>query len=1070
MPCLSCSAELPAGARFCPACGTPRAAGSEATSAAGGADDSGENRQLTVMFCDLVGSSELAQRLEAEDYLECLRRYQGACATTVERFGGYVAQLLGDGALVYFGYPQANENDAERAVLAGLDLLAAVAEVSEKLSESMGVELAVRIGVHTGPVVVGALGSGARRETLALGDTTNIAARVEAQAERNTFVMTQSTMRLVDGLFQTRDLGTPVLKGIAVPVRLYEVTGRAGARSRSAVARHLSPMVDRTTESAALWLAWDEAIGGQARTVSIGGEPGLGKSRLVSQLRRRMTGAHHHWLTLQCTPFTSAGALHPWIDHLKDSFGLEGDVDPAESLSRLRRGLARLGTGSDETAQRFARLLAIPLPAGSPIAAEAVELVRHRALEALVTWVEALAREHPLVLLVEDLHWSDPSTIEWIRILIERTAKSRILCLLTHRPEFLPPWRATSLQEITLPKLGAADAGTLVQSAVVGEPLPSDLIDTIVQRADGVPLFLEELAKMVSESRGTNPGSTFEVPATLRDLLMARLDRLGPAKSLAQVGAVIGRDFSHELLCELAGGDTPDLRGNVERLVRSGLVFRSGTAPEAVYTFKHALVQDTAYESLLRRHRHALHRAAAAVLAERVESSIDVSPALLGHHWRGAGEWLKAAEHFDAAGRRAAGSAAFEEAISHFREGLANAARAPESHERKTRELSLHIMLGNALMSVKGFQSPECIEVWLRAEALAEAVDNPDELSSARNGAAVYHLTNGNLDEAERYAQSVLEVGPQGDARISGIRGHMSLATSLYFRGAGQEAYERAERSIALYQPSDFWTVTYGANLDQGVGAYAMSAMTLGWLGRLDDALSRAEAGLALAIELASPLSVAFARSTVWIVSVDRGDTDRLRVEAEEIEKLSTELSLPLWQGFAKLAEGYLGAREGDPEGIPRMMEGVAIQGEMLGPSGATMGMCLLATAQLGVDDHGAAEDLVDAGLALVESQGIPYYEDQLWILKAEIALARDPTATEAAHELLTRARSAARERGAKLFEVRAAIGLARLLQAAEDHSTAHALLLESTEGFQGEATTDGRAARGLLAELSQAG
>ena len=1031
------------------------------------AEDSGEKRQLTVMFCDLVGSSELAQRLDPETYVEYVHRYHEVCAATMERFGGYVAQWLGDGALVYFGYPRAHENDAERAVLAGLDFVAALAALSRSLLEPAGAELAVRVGIHTGPAVVGALGTGARRETLALGNTTNVAARVQAQAEPNSVLITETTLRLVEGLFITRDQGAPPLKGIANRIRLHAVDRRSGARGRLEVARQLSPMVGREAELARLLRAHDEATAGRLRLVSISGEPGLGKSRIAARLREHVAGAPHHWLTLRCSPL-SADALHPWIDRLRDDFGVATGEPPEATLARLRRGLERLGPAAPETAERFARLLGVPLLAGSRIGTEALELARQRVLEALVTWVEALAREHPTVLLVEDLHWSDPSTVQWIRLLAERIPDSRVLCVLTQRPEFEAPWSATVAERIVLGRLGAEDARLLIRHASEGTPLAPQLVDTIVGRADGVPLFLEELVKMVRASNEADTGAPLEVPGTLRDLLMARLDQLGPAKSVAQVGAVIGRDFSHELLLEIAGGDATALGHSLDAIVGSGLIFRNGTPPAAVYTFKHALVQDTAYESLLRRRRSELHRAAAVALSEHGARGSEASPALLAHHWRGAEEWQRAADQFDAAGRRAAGSAAFEEAITHYRAGLAAASKAPESWERQRRELSLNIMLGNSLMAVKGFHAPECIELWERAERLAEAIDEPDELSGARNGAAVFHLTNGSLDEAERYARAVIDVAPPGDARIGGLRGHMSLATCLFFRGRGEEALAHAERAISLYRPSDFWTVTYGSSLDQGVGSYAMAATISAWLGRLDDALRRTEEGLALAITLKSPLSIMMARSTLCLVCVDRGDTERVRAEIGDIHGVATRHALPMGLGFAKLFEGYLAAREGDPDGITRMMEGVALQGETVGQSGATMGMCLLASAQLGVGNHEGAEALVDAGLALAEAQQIPYYRDQLLVLKAEIALVRDPGATGAARELLRAALSGARARGAKLFEVRAALRLARLLHRSGDDAAARALLEESASGFQGDGCTDGRALRQLLDELAR--
>jgi class 3 adenylate cyclase len=642
-----------------------------------------ERRQLTVLFCDLVDSTTLARQLDPEDYREVVRAYQATCTDVIQRFDGYIAQYLGDGLLVYFGYPQAHEDDAQRAVRACLEILGALAALQARLAADKGIWLAVRLGVHTGLVVVGAMGAGGRQEALALGDTPNIAARLQGLAAPDTVVVSDATWRLVQGYFACDDLGQQTLKGVETPVRVYRVLGTSGAQSRLDIVspRGLTPLVGREAEMAVLRERWAQARDGLGQVVLLSGEAGIGKSRLVQVLQEHIAAEPHTRLEWRCSPYAQQSPLHPVIAHLHRLLCWRPDDTSTEKLHTLEETLAAYGLALSEMVPLFATLLSLPLPERYPPLTLTPQRQRQKTLGALLAWFLAEAARQPVLFVVEDLHWIDPSTLEFLTLLIDQGPTSRLLTLLTCRPEFRSPWGFRAhLTPLTLNRLPRPQIPQMIGRITGGKALPPEVVEQIVAKTDGVPLFVEELTKMVLESgllrEGedrydlTGPLPPLAIPATLHDSLMARLDRLAAVKDVAQLGATIGRTCAYELLQAVSPLDGATLQHGLRQLVDAELVYQRGVPPQATYTFKHALIRDAAYQSLLRSTRQQLHQRLAQGLAERFPETAETQPELLAHHYTEAGLSAPAVVYWQQAGQKAVERSANVEAISHLTKGL----------------------------------------------------------------------------------------------------------------------------------------------------------------------------------------------------------------------------------------------------------------------------------------------------------------------------------------------------------------------------------------------------------------
>jgi class 3 adenylate cyclase len=611
-----------------------------------------ERRQLTVLFCDLVDSTRLASQFDPEELRQVVQAYQATCAKVITRFEGHIAQYLGDGLLVYFGYPRAHEDDAQRAVRAGLGMVEALGQLNTRLEQERGVHLAARLGIHTGLVVVGEVGGGTRQEQLALGETPNLAARLQGIAAPNTLVISAATFPLLGGFFACQPLGTPPLKGQAQPLAVYRVLYESMARSRleAAGSTGWTPLVGREQEIGLLRERWAQVKDGLGQVVLLSGEAGIGKSRLVQVLTEQVATEPQAWLTpCQCSPYYQNTALYPWIELLERvALRFEREEAPAQKLSKLEGFLVQYGLALAETVPLFAALLSLPLPADYTPLMLSSEQQKQRTLQALLTILLRIAAQQPVLFVMEDLHWVDPSTLELLGLLVDQGPTARILTLLTCRPDFHSPWTGRShLTQVTVHRLPRHQAVEVIRQVAHGKALPPEVVEQIVAKTDGVPLFVEELTKMVLESgllqeredryELTGPLSPLAIPATLHDSLMARLDRLTTVKSLAQLGATLGREFSYALLQAVSPWDEGTLQQGLQQLVEAEFLYQRGLPPQATYLFKHALIQEAAYQSLLRSTRQQHHQHIAQVLEAQFPETVETQPELLAQHYTEAG-------------------------------------------------------------------------------------------------------------------------------------------------------------------------------------------------------------------------------------------------------------------------------------------------------------------------------------------------------------------------------------------------------------------------------------------------
>ena len=803
--------------------------------------DAAERRQLTVVFSDLVGSTALSARLDPEELRDEIRAYQNAVSGVVARYDGFVAKFMGDGVLAYFGYPRAHEDDAERAVRAGLEIEAAVTSLETRGTE----RLAVRIGIATGLVVVGDLvGEGSAQEQAVVGETPNLAARLQALAEPGQIVLAGATRRLIGDLFRLRELGRQVLKGFAEPVEAFVVEGIAVTESRFEAARRgIADLVGRAAESALLRDRLREAWSGAGQIVLLSGEAGIGKSRLAAQLAAEVANEPHTRLRYQCSPYHRDSVLHPFVVALGRAAHLAPD-DPAETqLDKLEAILAPVGIA--ETAPLFASLLSIPTGERYPPLALSPAQQRRLTLAALLDQLEALARQKPVLMLFEDVHWADATSLEVLDLTVERVRALPVLVLITFRPEYQAPWTGLShVTGIALDRLAPVEVETLAEH-VAGRSLPPEVAAQIVAKTDGVPLFVEELTKAVLElgllvagSQGwrlDGPLPPFAIPATLQDSLAARLDRLAPVKEVAQIGAAIGREFSYPLLRAVAGRDEPALRAALVQLEEAELLFRSGMPPDARYTFKHALVQDTAYETLLRSRRQILHRQIADALRGEFPAVAAAEPELVAHHLTQAGLDEPAIEWWGRAGDQALRRSAFKEAAAHLGKAIEwadkLAATAPSAASGSSR-LRLQTSLGNALIWTKGYHAPETTAAFARARELASREEDASERFSAYYGLWAGHLNRSEPAPLREMAELSLSEATARPNCPETLIAHRNFGFTCWYFGDFAGAHDHFQKTIELCDQARHGDFANRFGPDPRASAEIGDALTLWVLGR----------------------------------------------------------------------------------------------------------------------------------------------------------------------------------------------------------------------------------------------
>ncbi len=1042
-----------------------------------------ERRQLTVMFCDLVDSTGLARQLDPEDLREVVRAYQAACVKAIARFEGHIAQYLGDGLLVYFGYPVAHEDDAQRAVRAGLGIVEAMGQLNTRLTQERGVQLAVRLGIHTGLVVVGKVGGGTRQEQLALGETPIIAYRLQDMAAPNTLVISPATFQLLGGFFACQPLGMPLLKGQAQPLAVYRVLYESMARSRleAAGSTGLTPLVGREQESGLLLERWAQVKDGLGQVVLLSGEAGIGKSRLVQVLKEQVAAEPQAWLTpCQCSPYHQHTALYPMIDLLERvALRFDREESPQQKLSKLEGFLVQYGLPLAETVPLFAALLSLPLPAAYAPLTMSPEQQKQQTLHAFLTILLRIAAQQPVLFVMEDLHWVDPTTLEFLTLLVDQGPTARILALWTFRPDFSPPWTGRShLTQVTLLRLLRQQATEMTYRVAHGKALPREVVEQIVARTDGVPLFVEELTKMVLESGLlqeredrydlTSPLPPLAIPATLHDSLLARLDRLATVKSLAQLGATLGREFSYELLQAVSSWDERTLQRGLHQLVAAEMLYQQGLPPQATYIFKHALIQETAYQSLLKNTRQQYHQRIAQVLAEHFPDTAETQPELLARHYTEAGLNEQAVVYWQRAGQQARQRSANLEAVQHLATGLALLAMLPEAPTRVQQELDLQLALGPALLATRGYAAPEVEQTYARARVLCQQVGETPQLFQALWGLWYFYLVRAELQTARDLGEQLLNWAQRVQAPGLLLLAHRMLGQTLSFLGEFSTAQGHLEQGMTLYDPEQHRSLASLYGQDQGVICRSWAALALWCLGYPDQALQQSHAALTLAQELAHPFSLVYALCFASKLSQLRQEAQAAQERATAAMVLCTEQGFVLYLARGTILRGWALAEQGQgEEGRAQMHQGLAAYqatgSEVFRPS-------YLACLAEAYGKAGQAEEgltMLAEALTVVHKTGERFYEAELYRLKGELLLARSAAHQMEAETCFRQALDVERRQQAKSWELRAALSLSRLWQQQGKRAKAQDLLAPIygwfTEGFD---TADLQEARVLLEDL----
>jgi class 3 adenylate cyclase/predicted ATPase len=1042
-----------------------------------------ERRQLTVMFCDLVDSTRLSSQLDPEEYREAVRAYQSACTDVIQRYDGHIAQLLGDGLLVYFGYPQAHEDDAQRAAHTGLGILEAVEALNTSLEPAKGIALAVRLGIHTGLVVIGEMGGAGRQEQLALGEVPNIASRIEGLAAPNTIAVSEATHRLVQGYFECQDLGAQALRGVTESMRVYHVLRESGATSRLDVAqpRGFTPLVGRESEVTLLLERWEQAKSGQGHVVLLTGDAGIGKSRLVQVLKDHVANEPHVRWECRSAEHSQNTALFPLVELFQRLLRFQAEDTPDAKFGKLEQALSQYRLPLEESVPLFAPLLALPVPENRYSSLNlSPQRMRQRTLEALVAILLEQAEPHPLLFILEDLHWTDPTTLELLNLLIEQTPTASMLVLLTCRPHFQPAWHHRSyLTEITVNRLARNQIERMTTHVAGRKTLPQEVLQQLVERTDGVPLFVEEMTKAILESGYLKEVdghyeligslSTLAIPATLQDSLMARLDRLVTAKAVAQYAAVIGRQFAYALLQMVSQLDAATLQRELGRLVEAEIVYQRGVSPQITYTFKHALIQDAAYESLLKSTRQHYHQRIAQVLEEQFPETAETQPELLAHHFTEAGLTEKAVHYWYHAGQRASQRSAHVEAITHLRQGLALLKMLPETRERTQREVDLLIALGASLRVTKGTGALEVGETYTRARQLCQHLDDPHQLFPVLRGLWNHYNIRAELRTAHALSEQLLTLAQQTQDSAMLVAAHAAVGRTLFFLGMVASAHTHFAQGIALYDSTQHRASTFLYGEDAGVICPVYAAWTLWILGYPEQGLTRSHEAVTLAQQVAHPYSLGFALSVSAIFHSFRREVRATQEHAEFASNLATEQRFPYWMAIGSLLHGWALAHQGQAqEGIEQIQQGLRAYRATGAEVRRPYFLALLAEGHGALGEPEAGLAVLREAMMLVDTTGERWYESECYRLKGALLLQQGSDNQAEAENCFHHALDIARSQQAKSFELRTATSLARLWQQQGKPQEAHDLLTPVygwfTEGFD---TADLKDAKALLDELA---
>jgi len=1091
--CAACGHANAAGSRFCAQCGTkldaaaPAAATPTPTPApaappVGRAATAAERRQLTVMFCDLVGSTALSTRLDPEDLREVIAAYHKRTAEVVTRFGGYVAKYMGDGVLVYFGYPEANEADAENAVRSGLALVSAIANLfpppypPPRAEEEKAGAFQVRIGVATGLVVVGELvGAGEVQERNVVGETPNLAARLQAAAAPNTVVIDATTRRLAGDLFEYKAIEPAALKGFQGLVSAWRVVRERTVASRFEALRaaNVTPLVGRQEELELLLRRWQQIKDGEGRVVLLAGEAGIGKSRLTAALEERLKDETHVCLRYFCQPHHQGSALQPVLAQLQHAAGFVHDDTPAGKRVKLE---ALLAEQAESIVDLFAELLGLAVSPSLPVERDP-QVKRRKILNALLGQLEALTRRGPVLMLFEDVHWADPTTLELLTLTIERLQSLPVLLVISLRPDYQPPWAGQPhVTMLTLNRLSQRERATLVDHITGGKALPAGLLDQIVERTDGVPLFVEELTRSVLESEQLQetgdqyvleqPTQLLAVPSTLQASLMARVDRLGSAREVLQIGAAIGREFSYEVLAAVAGLPDVVLQDALIRLTEAELLFLRGTPPNAVYTFKHALIQDTAYSTMLRARRQHLHAAIALVLEKRFPELVNATPEVVAQQFERAGQNEKAIAYWRQAGERDLRRFAMKESIAHYASALRLVTAMPETPERANLELAVCLGLGMAQQIGLGPSAKESAVAYRRALTLARELGRGRERFLATWGIWFHETMSGRTKEALALSEGLLAIARELDDTALLLEAYHAR-TPMLMRSADLAAMkEAAQEVIRLYDRERHRDhAYYFGGHDARVCAQSFHALSLWGLGFPDQAHQMAWRCIEDARALGHAFSLAHGLNMGGLTFLLLKDVEACRTVSEELFPIAERNKFTWPLAYALFIRGWLRSQQGDRDaGVEQMLKAAAsAPAAVLRPIMLTMA----AEQQSHAGHFDAALATLDRATHENIVQHAQFYEPEMARLRGEVLLRQSRGNAAAAEAAFRQAVAVAARQPCRALELRAAVSLARLLSDDGRAEEARELLAPVygafTEGFQ---WSDLQAAKTLLDAL----
>ena len=1034
--------------------------------------ESAERRQLTVMFCDLVGSTKLSAQLDPEDMRDLLGTYHAAVRDEVAGVDGFVAKYMGDGVLIYFGYPQAHEDDAERAARAGLGLAERVARI--KIGPA---SLAARIGIATGLVVVGDLiGSGDAQERGVVGDTPNLAARLQDLAEPNTVLIDEGTRRLLGNLFEFRDISAIDLKGFSRTVRAWQVLRPSAVESRFEALRTagLTPLVGREEEIELLSRRWSRAKQGEGQIVLLSGEPGIGKSRIAAGISQQLGSEAHRRLRYFCSPQHRASPLYPFIANIERAAEFNREDAPGLKLDKLEILLSQLGESRPETAALFADLLGLAPEARYPPLPEDPQRRRELMFDAMLDQLEKLARQLPVLMVLEDIHWVNSTSLEFVAMLIERVQQLPVLFVLTFRPEFEPPWTGQPhVTTLTLGRLGRRETTDIATRIAAGKALSAEILDQIVQRADGIPLFIEELTKTILESsfvreedgnyRLDGPLPSSAIPSSLQASLMARLDRLAPVKEVAQIGSAIGREFSYQLLAAVARRSVTELEAVLLQLVDAGLVFRRGEPPRTSFIFKHALVQDAAYSTLLRAQRQELHIRIGRVLEKHFPETAETQPEILAHHFARGGLVNAAIGYWRKAGEHALRRSATVEAVQHLSRAIELTRSLPAAPDRDRRELDLHLALGRMIRMVKGMAAPDTLHVFVRARDLLDENATVEEHITVLYGLWGVHYVRAEHAAAREVSEQCMALAERHRYDEAAALGNYIMGDTLWATGAFAEARSHLERILELYLPVDVNDASPRFTHNHDINALAFLAWSLWPLGYTEQARRAATETLARAKRVGHVPLTAFALHCVALLEAGFGaESESGTTIADEAVTFCVQHGVVAYELWARFWQGAELARRGDLDRGIKVMRGamevaVKIDAKLFRP----LHLGHLASAYARLDQSETAIVLLDEALLTAKQTEERSFEAELHRRRADVLLTLGNSG--AAEIALGEALTISRAQGARLWELRASMSLARLRREQGRRVEAYDALMPVyawfTEGFEHRGSQRGEVA-----------